>query len=85
MFLGKNDRRYGKFRLDFDLLCNQRSDAIDVLQHCMVFRAEAYYASEFILYEAWCPLFREVPAGEIMPTYVFEVNTNTGELTANEI
>ena len=73
-------RRFGKFSLSLELLECYPAEALDILQHCIIFRAEVMYHQDTIEYEAWCPLFDEVEEGCIMRKYVFCVNRETGEL-----
>ena len=76
------DRRVGRFYLTTSILEHNRCAAFDILQHCIIFNADFDLYADAVEYSAWCGLFRPLEEGYIMPTYIFTIDEDTGELTA---
>ena len=60
------------------------SGLFDVMQHCVVLRAEWNYAADVCEYTAWCPMFDLVPEGEVIPHYDWILCTE-GPLVAQRV
>ncbi len=61
--------RKGKFAIDCDIIDNGPQYAQAIMAEVVVVRAEAMHHSNLIEYHAYSKQFREIPFGEIIPTY----------------
>lgn len=66
--------RKGKFAIDCDIIDNGPQYAQAIMAEVVVVRAEAMHHSNLIEYHAYSKHFREIPFGEIIPTYTIVVN-----------
>jgi hypothetical protein len=74
------DRRCGRFSLDVDFLDGDGpvAAAMQIMGSCIILRAEHDLATGKINYTAFCPLFDEVPVGEMLPEYIFMLGGQGG-------
>lgn len=65
--------RRGKFKLSADIVRDGPEAVLQIMAHIIVTRCEYIWESDVFEYNAISNLFREVPIGEVTPTYKFIV------------
>ena len=74
----------GRFTLPRSFVLDQDIVVKRIMSQCIIVRAQMIYVSDVIEYQAISWRFRDVPDHEIMPTYVWTYDTETGELIVEE-
>jgi len=81
----KKNLRRGRFSLDSWHVRNSSVAVSRIMSQCIIVRAEMNFMRGAIDYEAISWRFREVPEGEVMPTYRWVYDDDTGELYCEEV
>lgn len=67
--------RYGKLFISREIIQKYPEKVMSITGKMIIIRAEFRLLSNGILYEAFCPTFRELEEGEAIPTYHVERRT----------
>lgn len=79
-----DDRRIGRFRVSADRVRTMNSGLLNVMQQCIVIRAEHMLIDDQIEYTAVSETFRSLVPGELIPEYRWIV-ADDEEATAAEV
>ncbi|MCP4116472.1 MAG: hypothetical protein GY737_13890 [Desulfobacteraceae bacterium] len=77
------EKRRGIFTLDIRFMRSEPEVISKVMGNCVIWRAEAKYLSEQVVYEATSPQFDPIELGEMMPEYDVIVH-RTGQMDGTE-
>ena len=78
------ERRYGRFYITFDLLEDAPETIMErIMPNFVILKAEAIYSKRYIEYQAYSPLFRELPIWDDIPFYILFFGKD-GELNVTE-
>ena len=66
------EERFGKFFIGRNLIEFEPDQVMRLMRNFLIVRAEMHLASMNVEYEAYSPLFDQVPIGEKRPTYIIE-------------
>lgn len=83
MIFTLTSKRYGRFKIEFELINNKPEKIREVLGNMIVVQAEPDYVLKSIIYVALCNLFEELPEGTKIPDY--NLSFEGGKLKATKL